>query len=432
MEYSEWQTYANSLLNYKLVYVNNNISAIPFRVSFSQIDKWVKDILHIINLARVISLKNRNHVLKPREDWRKVAELYLSKPRYEPIVRPDCIIKDNKLKILELNIDSALGGLFEIQKIQSLMKINPLYKNTSLNVFPAPKQAVINYFIEMNKLLGVKNIAVLGSKNTEPWNIPKVKEFCNWINCAKNINAYYRHPEQIIFNKNSISIKGHKHTIDSIYRYRVLLHPKEQVEEFIDLLEKAYSSSVIMLSDPADLFIEHKGIIALLSEAAETDQLSKEEKEIIKNFIPWTRFLSSPKVLYKQEVFNTKEFCLHNRELLVLKRMFSHHGNFVYIGSSVTEERWNELLTNALKNAHQWIIQEAIDSDYYEFACFSQKKPNKIIPIQRKSVISPVLFGKYFGGALVRLLPECDSTPSSCEPGLAGIEVIQQFQIWHR
>lgn len=421
-EFKSWQVKANNLLDYKFVYTNNNVSARPLNLSYSQINKWTKGILQLVALARTLSLKYCNTLLEPREDWKEVAKLYLNKRRQPAILRPDCIISNGKLMILELNIDSALGGVFEMEQIRGLMEINPLYKG-KINNFISPKMAIIQYFKNLNKNNTIRNVAVVGSKHTESWNVPKVQEFCNWINNHCGLKVNYVHPDQLKFQGNNRWMTDGENEYQVIYRYRTLVHPKAQVKEFVDLLKRAYMSSSIVLSDPPDLLIEHKGIIALMSEGIERGIFSQKEQELIQNFIPWTRFLSNAKIAFKNKLYDTRNFCLGHKNLLVLKKIFSHQGDFVYIGDKFKQTEWDNHIENALKQPNQWIIQEKVSSDIFEFGHFDKQSLNNIKDLSMEFVFSPVFFGQYFGGALVRILPNDNSLCKSDNIGLSGVEI---------
>lgn len=99
-QFELWQQMAESLFDYQFIHSENKISALPVKITSAQVQKWSKDILRLVDLARHVALQHRDTHLMLRKDWQHVAELYLNRQRQHPILRPDCILKNGQLVII--------------------------------------------------------------------------------------------------------------------------------------------------------------------------------------------------------------------------------------------------------------------------------------------------------------------------------------------
>lgn len=397
----------------------------PIVLEKTKIEKWTSDLLMLAETARNIALKYRNKYFYIREDYNAVVDLYLNHSREKVIMRPDAIIENRQLKILELNMDSGIGGFWEVERIQSVCK--KVHKNEE-SYWLSPKTAWINFFESYIPKFGDKlHIAIVGSQYLSTANLYKVKECTAWLQNSPSLEAFYVQPQELCGDGQYISYEGTN--IHVVYRYRSLLHSVEQVEEMTVLMEKVYNSQTVLLSDPIDLLVEQKGILAILSSLLDNEAdrklLTEKELELIDCYIPWTRLLSDTVYAYKGQIFSRSSLLSKRKNDMVIKRMHSHHGDHVLIGSECSQQDWGNVCAKVEADPKQWVVQEKLTPDV---SFLSYRLPDGTLSQKpKKFIFSPYFFGEFFGGALVRIQQKENnqvlSLPTMSPMGFASVKV---------
>jgi hypothetical protein len=165
------------------------------------------------------------------------------------------------------------------------------------------------------------------------------------------------------------------------------------------VLEAFKAGNLHLYNGPISDILSSKLNIAILSENQDTGLFNREEQEIIRQHIPWTRKLVPGETTYGTEKVKLEEFLLSNREKLLIKSPLGCGGFEVFMGSRTQASQWKTQVENALKEKN-WVVQEYIrpDSLYYqhgEFGC-----------IPHQVVWGVFIFGSRYGGGFVRVLPE--------------------------
>lgn len=400
------------------------VSSAPYLVKRSDIETWATDLKVLGDVSRRLAIGKADEYYQVRSDYQEVIEVYTGEQRQPMVMRPDAIINNGQMKILELNIDSGIGGFWEVEKLQSYFMAQD---SSDPDAWSSPRRAWIQFFSDFLPADETQiTIGIVGSQYLEDSNRKKVQSCAKWLEDIPGIHVKYIQPEDLR-EKDGWMSDGER-TFHVLYRYRSLLHSPQQVKEMTDAMLLSKSTKTIFLSDPIDLLIEQKGVLALMSTLAECDDdqyLNSEEHALIKKYIPWTRLYGDEHFEREGLQYPRLGFMVQFKDQLVLKRMHSHHGDHVFIGCEKTDEEWNACLAQAEKSPSEWIVQERIESDLFNFSYHEEGGEKEK---QKAFIFSPYFFGPHFGGALIRvqqnLRHQILSLPTMSPMGFAAVKEI--------
>jgi hypothetical protein len=143
-----------------------------------------------------------------------------------------------------------------------------------------------------------------------------------------------------------------------------------------------------LFNRPVSRLLSDKRNLALISESAESDAFTAEERGVIDRHIPRTRFL----------VPGVEREVLARRQELVLKKAWSMGGSDVVIGRETPPAEWEHAVHTALGQG-DWIAQEHVESLSYLF----QHGEGCCV---HKAVWGPYVFGNEYAGMFMRVQPE--------------------------
>ncbi len=149
--------------------------------------------------------------------------------------------------------------------------------------------------------------------------------------------------------------------IDLVYR-RVLINDIVAKPVECAALVKAYSANAVCVANNFRCKIPHvKAFFAVLTDEQNGALFSLNERELIKNHIPWTRVVADVKTAHYGQQVELLAFIRKERESLVLKPSDEYGGSGVTLGWETGENAWDDAIERALtaKNG-VWIAQERI------------------------------------------------------------------------
>jgi hypothetical protein len=159
------------------------------------------------------------------------------------------------------------------------------------------------------------------------------------------------------------------------------------------------AGKVSLYNGPIGPLLSDKRNLALLSQYEDSDAFSAEEREIIRNHIPWSRELTIEQTSFRGEVRRLEDILLTHREDLVLKPAAGYQGKDVRVGRFTSPEEWEATVREAL-GTKGWLVQEHVESRPYLYQLGEQG-----------SAVHDVIwglfcFGNLYGGAFLRMLPK--------------------------
>ena len=128
-----------------------------------------------------------------------------------------------------------------------------------------------------------------------------------------------------------------------------------------ELFPHLLNGDSIILNGPVAPMLTDKKNLALLSEQADSPLLDAEERELIRDHLPWTRTVAPGDTTFEGRRVYLPDLLVAERERMVLKTRFGARGDGVLIGRHTRPEPWQEAVRDALKNGRR-IAQELVQA----------------------------------------------------------------------
>jgi hypothetical protein len=422
----------SELVDLGLCYEPGQVAISPLLIGAPMVQAWSDDLPALLALARRIAHEPGTGPRIPiPETHLALARAYEGRPYRPGIMRPDGILVADQLKLLEMNVDSALGGLWEVEFLQSLLAQNPALRLPAAARFHSTRQAMRTFIAGEVEALGDElpatgpiDIALVGFSDFDRLYVDLTQEVCKWLSADSRIRATYTTPEQLRCNEH---VTDGVHRFHLLYRFGALVHSARRCAPMLGLLRAAATTRTVMLSDPRDLMIEHKGILAQLSALADQPSaLSSSDRELVERYVPWSRVARRGPVTFAGTRVDLRELAIALRDSFVLKRAQSHAGEHTFIGAETAPAEWRDLLERTDSDALPWILQENVASSLYAFEYYIPGEGTTRVP--RRYTISPYFFGEQFAGSLVRVEQDPArrvlALPYNSAMGVAGMATV--------
>jgi hypothetical protein len=363
------------------------------------------DVLELLHLARRVA-RQTGHILSwAREDQRSLVKAALDMPLLPPMARPDGIMVNGRLKLLELNLDSGLGGHFEVELLQQrLALLNRTHLGGSLEV-PTVWQGLQAYIESLAALLGKDEVhlALAVDAHLTAYNRSHADIF------VSHIRKHMPHVQARIVASDALRLHGDRMSdgrthFDILWRFGSLAHPVHQVQAAISALRQALRSETLVVSSPSDLGVDGKLVLGCLSQLAAEGSplLSPKEIDLVKRLVPWTRILAPGAVHADGDTQDLLALAWRNRERLILKRSHSKSSQQVHIGCETSDVQWRAQLDAALADPTPWVLQENLRSGCLRFQYLGTGGASSWVAEQRYS-INPFIFGDALAAPFIRI-----------------------------
>lgn len=190
-----------------------------------------------------------------------------------------------------------------------------------------------------------------------------------------------------------VYFKGHRiHSLTELYHGMVPL----------GVMKAFTAGNLRLMNGPVTDLLSNKFNLALLSENEDSDLFTREERETIKNSIPWTRKIISGETDYRGEKIRMETFLIPNKDKLVIKPSLGLGGEGVHIGQGTSEKQWADLVDNALREKTS-LVQALVESP----PSLYQAGEHGCAP--HDTVWGVWIFGSLFGGSFVRSILRKDA-----------------------
>lgn len=162
---------------------------------------------------------------------------------------------------------------------------------------------------------------------------------------------------------------------------------------------RAFKAELLALyNGPVTRLLVDKRNLALLSELADSDRVSAEERAVLEDHVPWGRVVAERRTRFHGETEDLVPLILARRGDFVLKRATGLGGVAVIIGRATGAEEWQRAVRGAAADG-QWLVQEYQESWPYAF----QGAGGGWAP--HDAVWGTYCFGARYGGGVMRLGP---------------------------
>ena len=153
-----------------------------------------------------------------------------------------------------------------------------------------------------------------------------------------------------------------------------------------------------LYNGPITRLLNDKRILALLSERADSDLFTADERDLLQSCLPWTRAVGTGKATFHGETGELPDLLIAHREELVLKPSFGYQGEGVTFGQRTSPGAWAGLIEEAVAKGG-WLVQERADSRPYIYQVGEQGYG------VHNLVWGTFCFGESYGGGFLRMIP---------------------------
>ncbi|MEV7445845.1 hypothetical protein AB0O22_32705 [Streptomyces sp. NPDC091204] len=311
-------------------------------------------------------------------------------------LRADVMVERGVPKVVELNIDGAIGGAIEADLIagqfhQVYADLLPAGPDGPAGPLRTPPSAVDAFFAELVSFLGLTDGSCLLVPVFREDGLDALADLDDFIGflapMAERGKAYgigvVGYPLDGLTLDDRQRLRAGEQIADGVFR---LFMPVEQAGAGLDALERALRAGTVGMYTPeATSPVSDKRVLAWIWE--DLPLLDPADREFVRRHIPHTTMARA-------------DALGEDRTSLVLKPGDGYGGAGVTLGRSVTEEQWRELLlAAAAKGDH--ILQRVVDADLVTFE-FAHDTTGEIRRAAVPCVLGPMMYGRELSGVYVR------------------------------
>jgi uncharacterized circularly permuted ATP-grasp superfamily protein len=352
-------------------------------------DKLVANVLSDEKLAALLSVTETE------------LELARIDPGYERVCvtsRLDAYVSESSFKFLEYNAETpaGVGDQMQLEKLLSTLEHNEDLLSRHSHWWPEPHRylvsAVINAYMESGGQKYHPHVAIVDWKG-----VATESEFHVLKRCfdREGFPTVIADPRELTFEDGRLY--AGEFPIDIVYK-RVVIH--EFLERFgkEHPLVRAYAAGAVCMTNSFRSKIAHKKAgFAILSDPKFEHLFDREEIEVIRRHIPWTRIVRVGPTTFEDEEIDLFDFMRTERERLVLKPNDDYGGHGVFIGWETNKEEWERAI--ALTSEKPYVVQERVAVQKQTLPMFSDGVSLEEMFID----FNPFLFHNRVEGALIRL-----------------------------
>ena len=295
-------------------------------------------------------------------------------------MRADGLLTAKGLRLCEFNMGQGIGGPWQAA-----------FMSHWLGVTPDPRDGIRGQARDMVVRNGAPVVVgVLDENGPRGASWIETRDLIFWLMQVPGVRAFRVAPSALRPKRGRMA--------DRVRSYDVL-YQTESVDTRcpsdpeIVLIGRTLETSTSFASDPIDMRIDDKALMALLSAAASgqlDERLSHAECALVNKYVPWTRLLGD----YPGGVPVSE--ALERRGDLVLKRTRSLNSEHVFAGRQLSQRRWRQLLECGVKGRLPWVVQERLIPQRTKLATPEGSD-------RRECMVCPFVYGLSWAGALVRV-----------------------------
>mgnify|MGYP000707449319 CR=1 FL=1 len=175
--------------------------------------------------------------------------------KYPIIARPDCVLENGKLKIIELNYDSGLGGIYQTSYINGLYSHSQDYANYD---FPCLSRHYSGLFRKLGNGTGILLIYTSRANSDVIFSINCLAREIELVTGIPCRSAHFNDVD--ITNKCLIDLPKFK--FDLLYRMNWLEGKSDEALRYASFIYEAETSNVTVLFACRDTLIQDTGMLA--------------------------------------------------------------------------------------------------------------------------------------------------------------------------
>jgi hypothetical protein len=361
----------------------------------------------LLAIARRAAIAGGQAVDWARRDQKSLVAAYINAPRRPIVARPDGIFTEGRLRLIELNIDSGIGGYAEVDFVQR--RFAALAGDAAIPRLETPvaSDALVEVLSVLRREVDTAecHLALVAYPHFRPYHVAQVEAL------AERLTRQLDRCTAYVVTADGLTVgldwmRDGQRDYHLLWRFGAMTHPEEQMRPVVAALLGARSTQTIVMSDPVDLGVEGKLVLALLSEAVDEGRhealgLSGQEANLVSTHVPWTRFVTPGVVSFRGERGDLSALLDEHRAELVLKRGHSKSTQHVHLGAETSVEAWRELAAGALDAPGTWVVQENLRSPLLPFMFFDER--GRLVTQPCNFTFNPYVFGTACGAPLIRI-----------------------------
>ncbi|MGP3953552.1 hypothetical protein [Streptomyces sp. 7N604] len=311
-------------------------------------------------------------------------------------LRADVMVERGVPKVVELNIDGAVGGAIEADLIagqfMELYSALGAAEQTSQTVALRPPPSALDaLFTELTSFLGLTEgtcLAVPVFREDGLDSLADPEDFIAFLApLAERGKAHgisiVGHPLDRLTLDDQRRLHAGEHIVHGVFR---LFLPVEQPGAGLDALAGALRAGTAKMYTPeATSPVSDKRVLAWIWE--DLPGLDPADQDFVRRHIPET-------ITVRAQALSG------DRTSLVLKPGDGYGGAGVTLGRSVTEDEWRELILHAAERGDH-ILQRVVDTDQVTFE-FAHTESGEIRSAAVPCVLGPLVYGRKPSGLYVR------------------------------
>ncbi|MFE5490792.1 hypothetical protein ACFQ7Z_12695 [Streptomyces virginiae] len=310
-------------------------------------------------------------------------------------MRADVMVERGVPKVVELNIDGAIGGAIEADLIAA--QFQEVYAGPAAVGDPSgsplrtPPSAVDAFFTELVSFLGLAEggcLVVPVFREDGLDHLADLDDFIRFLApMAERGKAYgvtvVGYPLDGLTLDDRQRLRAGEHVADGVFR---LFLPVEQAGPGLDALGAALRAGTARMYTPeATSPVSDKRVLAWLWE--DIDLLGPDDRDFVRRHVPYT-------------VIAGAEALGEDRASLVLKPGDGYGGAGVVLGRSVGQEEWRERILAAAGSGDH-ILQRVVEADLVTFE-FAHETTGEIRSAAVPCVLGPMMYGRGLSQIYVR------------------------------
>ncbi len=333
-------------------------------------------------------------------------ELFQIEPHYSfslVISRLDAFMNDYEVKFLEFNCDSPAGTAYSDVLEDGFKEILDSYNftdhwkfeyiNRQERFFQAIRTCYKEFRLNHPHFPEKPTVAIVDWENLATADeFVLVKEYFE----SKGLRAFVTSPQKFQVDGNHLVAEGEP--VHLIYRRVITRELVEKLDEVGDFILGVKNKLACMCNPYRSFIVGNKKVLDLLTDQRFQSIYDREELEVIRKTIPWTKILSDMKVAYNGYNVDLCRFTSDNRQKLVIKKASSYGGKDVFLGRETDQKTWDNLIAKHIKT-EDWIVQEYVNIPQ---EIFPEIDRGVILKLKKVNINPFAFIGKY-GGTITRV-----------------------------
>ena len=297
-----------------------------------------------------------------RPDEERLARMTTGYGRASTASRLDAFLLPDSLKFAEYNGESPAGAGYA-ETLAEIFRELPIaasfMQRYDMHSYPLSAKlldALVMAYVDWGGTSKQPQIAIVDWDSVPTWS---EFEILQERFERMGVPTLIADPRELEFDGKTLSADGKK--IELVYR-RVLINDIVAKPAECEPLVKAYAANAVCVANNFRCKIPHvKAFFAVLTDERNGGLFSHDEREIIRQHIPWTRVVADVQTAHYGETVDLLAFIRRERQNLVLKPSDEYGGSGVTLGWETSESAWDSAIEKALAAASgAWIVQERI------------------------------------------------------------------------